>query len=511
MLSVKELRWYEWLGIVSIVALLAVQFSSLYHTPIHNSYLWWGDESWLMNEYTTLLSTGVFRYPQAYGSTLNIGNPFPFTSMWVTSILYGGVGLIAGASHLIDAGRTLTALLSIGLLTTVFFACRKLGASTLISLLAVALLAGSRTFFFTSHSARYDILTSIAVTLGVLYLISNREKIWDSRKYFILGVIWATGLLISVHVSLLLFLPLAVFLVRRKSLNAIVWAAIGAGLSLGLLYLIHVLTQPALQVANNLSENLSTLPILRPFSRSVQFANLEQKLGLIRDFASVAGGAAILLSVGFFSKRSGARFTAALLLLPFVGWLAFQSAGPSSYLIHFLPSLIIGAALTVNGLVSRWPTVGRAITGFTILFAITMGIVEGITASRIGQELSRNNRDALDSTAAGIDQAIALNPAISFLQEKSITFSTTHFIELPFNLAEQLNGNGHLITYNSGIHPGFMWEVLPLRQEAISPKSILTGYFLDVDRSYFEPLSGLQDTLFVQQVDLNALYRRHIR
>jgi hypothetical protein len=198
-----------------------------------------------------------------------------------------------------------------------------------------------------------------------------------------------------------------------------------------------------------------------------------------------------------------------LLGLPMLGWLLFQPAGPSSYLIHFLPCLALASAIGINSiLVGTWQ---GSLVGAIALGAAGFGIGDAITAGQVGRELTEQHASALSTvkTVTGEDPVIAMNPAQSFLE--SHKQGTTHFIELPNRDAKQLPGSGYLLTYNSSISPGFMWEVLPLRAEITSPQTMLTGQFLDVGRSYFDPLDRREDTLFMQRLELSGLYRRHIR
>jgi hypothetical protein len=198
-----------------------------------------------------------------------------------------------------------------------------------------------------------------------------------------------------------------------------------------------------------------------------------------------------------------------LLMLPMLGWLVFQPAGPSSYLIHFLPCLALASAIGINSiLVGTWQ---RTVVGAITLVAAGFGVSDAVRAGEIGRALTEQHASALSTAKAtvGEEHVVAMNPAQSSLE--SLKLGTTHFIELPNRDAKQLGGSGLLLTYNSSISPGFMWEVLPLRAEVTSPELQLTGQFLDVGRSYFRPLDEREDTLFLQRVEFSALYRHHIR
>jgi hypothetical protein len=510
----KELR-LEWVltGLIAlaILVLFGLQVSSLFVAPIHDSYLWWGDESWLMSEYRSQATSGVFRHPNAYGSSLWIGNPFPFTAMWLTSAIYGAGSLVLASLGNVDAGRVITAILVAILLIAFWRMGKRFKLSPLAVLSSLALLISSRSFFLTSHSARYDIITALALTSMVGLLIKWQGAELNGKNYILLGVLFGAGLLVSIHVPLFLTLPLVYFLfVQRARPINILFVILGAVISASLLYLLHLSLQPALAGETNLSENLRTIPMLRPFSWSVQYSNLVQKWALVVSFAPQI----FLMLLGCIEglrcpdQLRNTKRSIVLLMLPIVGWLLFQPAGPSSYLIHFLPCLSLASAIGINSiLVGTWQ---RAFVGVIALGAAGFGISDAIIAREVGRKLTEQHASALSTakTAIGEDPAIAMNPAQSFFGSTGL--GTTHFIELPNREAKQISGSGYLLSYNSSISPGFMWEVMPLRAEISSPEVVLTGQFLDVGRSYFDPLDKREDTLFLQRLDLTALYERHI-
>ncbi|HET6513338.1 MAG TPA: hypothetical protein VFH43_14195 [Candidatus Kapabacteria bacterium] len=484
--------------------LFAIQVTSLYVTPVHNSYLWWGDESWLMAEYKEQLSSGVFRHPQAFGSSLFIANPFPFSAMWLTTLLYGGVSALFGANP-IDTGRSLTAVLSVVLLLATYLSLRKLGVERLIAACGVALLLSTRTFLLTSHSARYDIVTALAI-VGLLFLIARLTRQSDIRSYALIGLLCGASLLVSIHV--LLLVPLAVLYAAisiRAGLRNALAIAFASALVVGALYLIHISTQPTLSGESNLSENLRTIPILRPFSWSVQSSNLEQKFDLLISLAPQFFLLIALVIVGIWSAKDKRGIV--LYCVPFLGWLLLEPAGPSSYLIYFLPSVVIAAMLALKsaeGVASR-----DLLLCLTTLLAIGLGMKDAIIAKQVGEQLSAANKSAISEAKQiiGDSPVVALNPALSHFDAAA----TAHFIELPDRRANTVDGRGYLLTYNSSRMPGFMWEVAPLRQEIVDPAMVRTGHFLDVGRSYFRSLDTDLDTIFLQSIDLNALYTRHIR
>jgi hypothetical protein len=504
-------RWITRVLGLGILILLGIQLSSLFVTPIHDSFLWWGDESWLMNEYRAQMTTGVFRHPYGYGSSLWIGNPFPLTAMWLTSAIYGLSSLAISALSYVDVGRVVTALLSIIMLASLWWRGKKLALTPLSILAGIALIVSCRSYFLTSHSARYDILSALILLAILGRLISEIEDRRRSINYQFLGMLWGGSLMVSVHVPLLLILPITYFLLMQKvKARDILLLLAGLVLSVGALYAIHTITQPALSGETNLSENLRTIPILRPFSWSVQSSNLVQKWGLVVSFAPQILLCLLACVEGLRcnSIPRSRKDSIVLLILPTLGWLLFQPAGPSSYLIHFIPALALASAMSIETvLVGNWQRIG---VGTITMLALTFGVRDAVVACAIGRTLTEEHLTAIAQIEKlhSENKMVAMNPAQSYLSRSP---ATTHFIELPNRGAEKLTGEGYLLTYNSSIRSGFIWEVAPLRSEVTSPELTLTGHFLDVGRNYFIPLDDRPDTLFLQRLDLNGLYTRHIR
>jgi hypothetical protein len=503
-------RWITWALVVSSIVLLGVQLSSLYVTPIHDSYLWWGDESWLMNEYRSQMMSGVFRHPSAYGSSIWIGNPFPFTAMWLTSVLYGAVSTGVQSTALVTIGRTITAVIAGVLLVILWRKGKSLGLSSLSVAAGLALLVSSRSFFLTSHSARYDIITALALLVIVYRMVSELQGTSPAR-YLGLGLLCGASLIVSAHVPLLLAFPVVYYLiVRRASIIDISRLVVGGLVSVAILYVVHLLLQPTLTGETNLSENLRTIPILRPFSWSVQSSNLLQKWESVLSFAPhiMVFLLACVEGLRCTDVTSNYKRSIILLILPVLGWSLVQPAGPTSYLIHFLACLALAAMMSIETvLVGNWQ---RIVVGATVMIALAFGVRDAFVAREVGNTLTAEHRKAITEVERlhSVANFVAMNPAQSFLRNGA---STTHFIELPNRGAKTLVGEGYLLTYNSSIQPGFMWEVMPLRAEVSSPELVLTGRFLDVGRRYFEPLDERLDTMFLQRLDLSELYKRHIR
>ncbi|HZK77050.1 MAG TPA: hypothetical protein VFD13_09095, partial [Candidatus Kapabacteria bacterium] len=159
----EEWIFFGMLALVTIIVML--ELLSLYSTPVPDSYLWWGDESWLTIEFRTQILTGVFRHPYALGSSLAHGSGMVFGNMWIPALFYGVPATLVSpiAMDIVLLGRTVTAIFAFTLLLMLYEIVRRLSGDRLLAIFSVLLLVTSRSFLLTSHSARYDILSALAI------------------------------------------------------------------------------------------------------------------------------------------------------------------------------------------------------------------------------------------------------------------------------------------------------------------------------------------------------------
>jgi hypothetical protein len=144
----EEILFSAMLLLATAIFLLDVQ--SLYTTPIPDSYLWWGDESWLMIEFRNQILHGVFSQPYALGSTLTHGSGIVFGNMWLTALLYGlPASMIRPETmDIVLLGRTITTICAITLLIALYEAVRNITSERVLALFSVLLLLTSRSCFF---------------------------------------------------------------------------------------------------------------------------------------------------------------------------------------------------------------------------------------------------------------------------------------------------------------------------------------------------------------------------
>ena len=379
-----NLRLQRILAIVMIAmaaTLFALQLRSLFIFPQPNSLRWFGDETWLMTEAVRQIATGVVRYPLAIGSTLMQGKGLALSMTWLSALLYGLPALIAG-NNPVAAGRIVTTTLSLVLLALLYGCSRLLGASRFASALAVMLLVSTRSFFFASHSARPDLLAGLIVLAFVTTCtIFARQRNEFSRWWWFGYGAAIVFLSVSSSIHLLTLLgPVAFYFfwrlggIRRwHSAAFAITGAVGMGAILIAVYYWTTGSITLFSIAAGpvqFQDVLSSIPIRRPFSRSVQVSNIIIRL---KQYASEAPQIFLLpgLLPFIWRRATNTRHTFAVASgIVMLSWLLLEGA-EINYLMHLLPLLFLGLALAATVIVERWKSI--AIASFTCI-AITFFI-----------------------------------------------------------------------------------------------------------------------------------------
>jgi hypothetical protein len=507
--------------------LFASQLRSLFIFPQPNSLRWFGDESWLMSEAVQQIATGIVRYPLAIGSTLEHGKGLLLSMTWLSALLYGLPALIAGHDP-VGAGRIVTSILALGLLVLLYGCSRMLGASRFDAVLAVLLLVCTHSFFFASHSARPDLLAGLIV---LAFTAVCTRFVQDGKTF---GTLWWFGygsvvvfLFFSSSIHLLTLLgPLALFFfwrlggMRRWSVTASALAG-AAGMAViliavyygttGSLTLFSVSTGPV-----QFQDVLSSIPIRRPFSRSVQVANIIIRF---KQFLSESPEIFLfpVLLPFVFRRASSTRHTFAIAsCIVLLSWLLLEGA-EINYLMHLLPLLFLGLALTVNGIMKRWNSVGTtAFSAIAILFFI-LSYHDSLSAFSTASAINRSNQanvQAIETNIAAnwhsIDKPRVLTEPITLdrlSQDTNIHVMTDHFISFPlradppdsFFRKEHVN---YVVLYNSQVYPKDRGRDDPFYRDVLRsgrPLGIYLGTSGDMGRDYFDH-SNWQDTLLLFQL-----------
>lgn len=516
-------RWASYLLLALIVALFAMQLSSLFVFPQPNSLRWYGDETWLMSEANTQITTGAIRYPLAVGSTLEHSKGLVLSMTWLSAALYGlPVAIIA--SDPVAIGRVVTALLSLLLLMALYHTSRLLGASRIAALVGVALLLSTRAFFFASHSCRTDLLAGFIVLLFVATLLHTILTPKDRSRWWWFGFGAITMFLaISSSIHLLTLLgPVALFFAwrlgafRRWSTSLALMGGIAG--TLGFLIVASLLTHGSLTLftpgAHQFRDVLSSIPILRPFSRSVQSANMLIRIKQLWSEASSAYLFAILIwFVPFYFQRSKqGRLMANTLGIVLLSWLFLEGA-EINYLIHILPLVFFAMTLALTNVAVRFRSISYALIVAAIVF-IGMGLSDATIGAHAARTIDRSNADCIHaiekdihstSQIAGNPLVLAEPPALERLsQDSHLRVMTDHFISFPeleepidsFLAREHVN---YAVLYNSPTFPKDRASVDSLYRTIQRVGTLIDreiGTSGDVGRDYFHP-SDWKDTLLL--------------
>ena len=518
-------------GLLALAAtIFLLELLSLYSTPVPDSYLWWGDESWLMLEFRNQMMHGVFSHPYAIASSLIHGSGIVFGNMWIPAICYGIPAALISPERMdiVLLGRSITTIFGFTLLIALYEIVRRLTADRLLALFSTFLLLSSRSFLFTSHSARYDILSALAIIVAI-YLLFRIDHPLTAKRAIVTGFLVATTMLVTIHVTLALLLAaLVVILSHAGKRWPIMLAAfvVGAGVFVIALIAISAMlwqfTLLGTSGGTSFALNIHDIPALRLYSRSVQLANLAQRWSMFRmyglDYVFIFVAIAIVAITHYFRKpgKSSVSLRPAAIVAILLSWLELESAAPSSYLIYILPVLSIAAALALEHLV------GEHVRTWGIA---CVSIMFGIFAFRDmpgrhgkGYHLMTANALAVGAALGEIEQpdsashplVLAFNPAVhEVLRDSSVRLMTTQFIEYPsanMSVDSVLRNAGvnYVLLYASAIKPDYMREVGPIHDaltRIATPIWERPGYFTDISRSYFDTTLSQPDTLRLYRVN----------
>jgi hypothetical protein len=541
--KMERLFSFALLGIALVV--LFAQLRSLFYLPIFDSYLWWGDESWLMVEWKEQILHGVFRHPYALAATMHVGNGTLLNAQWLTALLYGLPQiLLSAATDPVTIGRCVTAFCAILLVTSTYYILRRTKAPHLLCIFGLLLLITAKSFILTSHSARYDILTAF-VLLWLFFYCSGKSKLHP----ILFGLLLPALLLISVHAFVLgaslwaLGVYLRGYWRSTKEASLVLAGVLAGAVALYLASFIAGQTAGLLTSTNGTGfrRNMEDLPLLRPFSRSVQIANIVQRWKTIVEFAPLVLGFSVmalmlwltgkLRNVSARTGRLSSLTIGAILIL--VSWLALESAAPTSYLIYILPIMIVAAIASVARVLDRTSSpAGLTIAAMILLFMISAALAalsfsETNKAATVGLALAGDNLNAVDLSIQAIQkdatehhlnqprvliQTPAVNESLRLLgSEASHSFElmTTQFIEYPATnfTPEQVvraQNVSYVMLYGSRMKPFYMREVDPLMQLVATHGVMIARAvqpMIDVGRSYFiETKNLVADTLTIYRL-----------
>jgi hypothetical protein len=531
------------LAIAGLV-MLAMLGYTLYNYPIPDSAKWFGDESWLMLEARTQITEGVLRHPYAFGATIN-----HYVGMlgltWTSSLIYGLPAVIF-AHHLpiIFIGRTVTfiiGLISIGVLLRLIFRITK---RVWFSALTVTLLISTPAFALASHRARPDLLLGLVVLSVVGYFAKRADtKYESSREWLVFGMVMTLlALTIFVHLVTLLA-PLSLYIMVQKgafhNLKFVLAAFAGVAVTAVVLVLIYYLTTGDLSFFGAHGQQIqseyvaSQKPIVRLFSRSVQWNNLIERVGLLWHTTPVL---LVFLMVTVtkcawdlarrkadYFRNPEIRFITIASVSVFLSWLLFQTS-IEYYVPHFLllafyvVAILFHAAFSGSLSSLRSGVFVRTIGILTVLILTVTQISALQAANTVGSILLVENHNAEtdlfkaiseDAKLRGISKplVIAETPCALYLETETdfrIMYPfVTQFAERsePLDSTFKRFGVRYAILFG---HTGYK----PLFNSSDWPQYKLlmqvSGTFYDIEQNYVHLDTNAIDTMTLYRISEDA-------
>jgi hypothetical protein len=537
-------------GIFYLLVLLTIftlyrQTVSLAVFPIANATRWYSDESWVMEEAISQIQHGVVTYPHARASTLQYSKGLLLGTTWLSAVLYGIPAVLAPlGSDIVFIGRIVSLVLSILTLCFLYYFLRRLGSPPILGALAMLVVATTRANFIASHCARPDILAGLIVLLVIGYFSIQRSKGFvpsSSRWWFSFGVtIMALAWTSSVHLLTLLG-PLALWIMFAfsafKKPSYYLSAVLGAISLAAILAIVYFLTTSGITFLGSTSHGLQfdfiiqETPILRPFSRSVQLANLVIRLKLFASEAPgvlVLAGLDIILLIWLKIKHRGIelfsateRFVFSSTAVVMLSWLYLQIAS-ETYTAHILSVLVFAMCLLLARLLPRIAT-GKMLAPIAALCGLALGYIgmrDAATAAVSGGLLSGNNRIAMvsivqeikaDARAHGISKPLVVveTPALHEIQtDTGLEVMTDHFSGFRTSNAPLLDilKNQHVdyaVLYNSNRYPKNRYQLDEFFQTVTRSSDLIakrSSPLFDMGISYFDSGDRAMDTLLLYRL-----------
>jgi hypothetical protein len=505
-----------------LVIVLVAQTRTLYIFPQSDGARWWGDETGQMLELRAELHDGFARIPTGLGSSVAITNGLIRGNSWFAAAIYGlPVLLFSNVTDIVSIGRSITLALSIALLLAMYRMMRAQQVPRVLALFSLLILLSSRSFFYASHAARLDVAAGLGV-IGIVWYLSARYDELAQMKwkptwlwYFGYGAVVVLFATLSIHLLTLLG-ALSLYMLWRfgafRKIPAIASVVGGAVLMLAVLLSIYAMSGAPFSLygpstaPNQFQSVASELPILRPFSRSVQFANiLERFHGLWNEapvFVVLAIVAIILRSAVRtpFQRSNRDKWISSAAIVICVAWLLLQSPA-LYYYIQVLPLFIVAIVI---GISRRWRS-ALAISVIVVAISITLsifGLNDAMRAERTAGIIDRNNHAAIMGAIDSIRShevterpiVIAQNPAVAMLEhEKSVQLMTAHLVSFPTS-SEPIADVLHKLNVQYVLlyvpHDGSVYsaDYRALRSIADSLGEIILrrpGILFDVHRDYF--------------------------
>ncbi len=395
--------------------LLFINARSIYTTPVPNTWVWWsGDETQSMVEERSLLQRGYDTYWYAHDSAVSRGAGILKGSVWLVALLYAGPSLLTNANFVLVA-RTVSALLGLLLLGLAYWGSRRLGARPVIAMAGLLLLVSSTCYFVMSHSGRPDIPVGI-VNLLIMVLtvasVSSAERAALTRsRLFWVGVLFASTLLVSLHVAMDSTFPLLFLLWRGKAVRGIkdmLRFCSGFAVLFAVLAALYVNATGAFHLLGSFLPKRSMFPIDNIFHPRADISTIILQYFHAREWIPYYLTGGILMALGLAlvyltkPKRAGFRLSTSQRLwleaLPlfFLSTLLFE-AREARYLIFVVPVYTVTLSFLAEQLwrmivAPEWMR-GLIVSCSVLLLIITWQSVRTfVSMQQIGERIFNTNK-----------------------------------------------------------------------------------------------------------------------
>jgi len=494
-------------------------FQYLYVAPIQNAYWWSSDETWLMSEYHSFLTTAHYINPTAPGSAYAQATGVLFGSCYLTALLYGLPALIL-KFPIIDIGRTVT--FSIGLFTlfTLWFFAKRYRAPTWLALFGCVLLASTLCFFVMSHTVRYDLLVGFAVLVFVALLPLVREQ--RSGLSIAFGLTLPFCLLLNGHLLIYLTLALAYFAFLTKPRWNIFIGSMIAGFVA--LFGIQFLLLHSTSFFGPLQKSgISKIPLQTIFHPKSDYWNLYWRIFIAnmwaRNILFLVVAILVVLTILRFRYKinivhwatlAEKRLAIGAALVLFAS-LFLEDVLTPRYFIHVLPTIVFLLTI-VLWVMYRIPSRKFLIVPVVIIIAV-FSVWDYVSATdtmgSVGETISRENEHVMRSALAVIHTrsnnkvprvfCTVAGQAIAMDDDSIVLFTTVMYNQPAAKVPDSTIWNRAKIDYAIK-YSGNYKEVNSYIDTTSHPNIIFerTGHFADFARSY--------DAAGLMQIDTLRVY-----
>jgi hypothetical protein len=522
-----------------VLVFLATSVRTLYQFPVPDSFYWYGNETGMLLAWKNLLLHGRMTVPIALGSQLLSSPGLLLGSPWLAAAVYGVPLLIVpGGMDIVNVGRVVSFVLGVGTLVFLSWTAYRLGVKAGVAVLAIALLATTRSFTFATHSARYDIITGLgllmfvgimACLLPATHMNGNKRR-WNHNLIFFLigcsGVVLTFG--ISPHLEALL--PLVMLypawrLGAFRSQKATIAFVSGGVLATLLLVAFYVISNHSFSIAGGISTDnqfgfaMSNRPLPHLFSWSAQRHELWAKGFYLWHeaplFAFVFPFIIVSEATLLLKKRPHpvTSFVTICLILALVVALFVQGTQPY-YLVHLLPLIALAFALHLEAWSKlSWSAPIIAIASLALCVVIVFRWTPELAhAGRMGKQIDEANTAAIQAAIEATSRdwepdstkplVLAQGPAIhELLRDTILRVMSESFIFFPIR-----QDSPDTIMAHAGVAYVFDYDkpMTPEYETAVRcGKPIFTrvGPLLDRTVDYFNDSVSELDTLTMYQLD----------